>query len=147
MNNMITFSILSITIATLAAPLNVAFAQSDELEFAAALEEALGHFRALELNLDEGNTQLAITHATHPIAELYDSIAPQLKAADPVLDARINTALSELSITASTDVPRGSAQDAVDGRQGPGGGGQDEGSGGRAERRDQLQAAPDEIAP
>ena len=114
MNNMITFSILSITIATLAAPLNVAFAQSDELEFAAALEEALGHFRALELNLDEGNTQLAITHATHPIAELYDSIAPQLKAADPVLDARINTALSELSITASTDVPRGSAQDAVD---------------------------------
>ena len=40
-----------------------AFASSDrdaKLEFAGTLEETLGHFWALELNLDENNSELAL---------------------------------------------------------------------------------------
>ena len=51
--------------------------KSADLEFAGALEETLGHFWAIELNLDERNAQLAAVHATHPIAELYDSMKPE----------------------------------------------------------------------
>lgn len=87
---------------------------SEKLEFGAALEEALGHFRALEMNLDEGDTELAITHATHPIAELYDVIKPTLAAADPSLDAEFGMVLEDLKHKASTTVPRAQAQSAIE---------------------------------
>ena len=96
----------------------VAVAIADEraplLEFGAGLEEALGHFKALEDNLDAGDALLAMTHATHPIAELYDSMKPTLNAADPVLDAEFKGILDGLSERASTSVARSSAQSAVD---------------------------------
>ncbi|MEC4848913.1 MAG: PEFG-CTERM sorting domain-containing protein, partial [Nitrosarchaeum sp.] len=54
------------------------FAESDQdkLSFASSLEETLGHFWALENNLDEKNAELALVHATHPISELYESMKP-----------------------------------------------------------------------
>jgi len=53
--SLILFSILIITISPV-------FADSDrsaKVEFAGTLEETLGHFWALELNLDEKNSKLA----------------------------------------------------------------------------------------
>ena len=87
---------------------------SEELEFGAALEETLGHFRALEQSLDAGSEELAKTHATHPVAELYDSMKPTLAAADPALDRKFGTILDELKDKASTEVSRSAAQSAID---------------------------------
>ena len=84
------------------------------MAFAGALEETLGHFWAVELNLDERNAQLAITHATHPIAELYDSMKPTLNDADPALDMQFQTVLTELKDKATTSVSRAQAQQAID---------------------------------
>jgi len=86
----------------------------EKLEFGAGLEETLGHFWALEQNLDDGNAELALIHATHPISELYDAMKPQLKAADPALDDKVNTTLLDLKDEASTDVSRSAAQSAID---------------------------------
>ena len=86
----------------------------DKLDFAAGLEEALGHFWAIELNLDEGNAELAVVHATHPVAELYDAMKPQLQAADPAFDELFRTMLIELKDRATVDVSRAQAQEAVD---------------------------------
>lgn len=88
--------------------------QEAKLEFAAYLEETLGHFWALEQNLDEGNAQLALVHATHPVAELYDLMKPQLQQADPSLDSQVQTTLMELRQKATTDVSRAQAQQAID---------------------------------
>ena len=90
------------------------FVDQEKLDFAAGLEEALGHFRAIELNLDERNAELAVIHATHPIAELYDSMSPQLSAADPALDDQFRTTLVDLKDTASVDVSRAQAQAALE---------------------------------
>ena len=90
------------------------FADDENLDFGASLEEALGHFRALEVNLDEGNTVLAMTHATHPIAELYDSIKPTLVATSPSLDSKVNSILLNLKDEASTRVDRATAQKAIE---------------------------------
>lgn len=94
-----------------------AYAEStydEKLEFAKALEETLGHFWAIEQNLDEGNAKLALVHATHPIAELYDSIKPELKEANPDFDARVQKTLLELGKKTGSDVTRQNAQDALD---------------------------------
>ena len=88
-------------------------AQDDKLDFASSLEETLGHFWALELNLDENNAELAAIHASHPVEELYDSMKPTLKATDPNLDARVQTMLIELRDKASTNVSRAQAQSAI----------------------------------
>ncbi len=90
------------------------FVDQEKLDFAAGLEEALGHFSAIELNLDERNAELAVIHATHPIAELYDSMSPQLSAADPALDDQFRTTLVDLKDTASVDVSRAMAQAALE---------------------------------
>ena len=58
----------------------------EKLAFAGNLEETLGHFWAVEKNLDEHNAELALVHATHPVAELYDLMKPDLQAKDPKLD-------------------------------------------------------------
>jgi len=88
--------------------------QESKLDFAAGLEETLGHFWALEQNLDEGNAELALTHATHPIAELYDAMKPILQSTDPQLDSQVQTTLMELKDKATTDVSRQQAQAAID---------------------------------
>ncbi|MBI2005298.1 MAG: PEFG-CTERM sorting domain-containing protein, partial [Candidatus Aenigmarchaeota archaeon] len=106
--------ILSITLLIVTIPTTI-YAETDEnLEFAGYLEETLGHFWALEQNLDEGNAQLALVHATHPVAELYDLMKPQLQQADPSLDTQVQTILLELGQKATTDVSRAEAQQAID---------------------------------
>ncbi len=87
--------------------------KSEKLDFASALEETLGHFHALELNLDDDNAALAIVHATHPIAELYDLMKPELQEYDPELDARIQDTLTNLRSN-TVDVAREDAQAALD---------------------------------
>lgn len=94
----------------------IAFAGSDtdeKLEFAGTLEETLGHFWALELNLDERNAELALVHATHPISELYDTMSGHLKD-NPDFDAKIQNTLIELQNRANVDVNRQDAQIAID---------------------------------
>ena len=86
----------------------------DKLDFAAGLEEALGHFYAIELNLDAGDGTLAKTHALHPISELYDAMKPQLQAESPAFDSQFQSTLTALSETASVDVSRTQAQAALD---------------------------------
>ncbi|AFS82969.1 PEFG-CTERM sorting domain-containing protein [Candidatus Nitrosopumilus sediminis] len=88
------------------------------IEFASSLEETLGHFWALEQNLDDKNAELALIHATHPIAELYDSMKPVLKASDPNLDAQVQQTLMELQNKANTKVSRAQAQQAIDDAKG-----------------------------
>ena len=88
--------------------------QAAKIDFASGLEETLGHFWALELNLDERNAELALIHASHPVEELYDAMKPVLKASDPDLDAQVQKTLLELKDRASTDVSREQAQQAID---------------------------------
>ena len=93
-----------------------AFADSNresKLEFAGTLEETLGHFWALELNLDEKNSKLALVHATHPIAELYDTMSLHLTD-NPSFDDKLQQTLMDLQNKANTDVSRVQAQSAID---------------------------------
>jgi hypothetical protein len=102
-----------LTMIVLSTPL--AFADSDrdaKLEFAGTLEETLGHFWALEMNLDENNAELALVHATHPISELYETMAEHLKN-NPDFDQKLQSTLLELKDKASTDVSRQQAQVAI----------------------------------
>ena len=94
----------------------VASAESyqDKADFASSLEETLGHFWALEQNLNGKNAELALIHATHPVAELYDSMKPVLKASDPNLDAKVQQTLMDLQNKANTKVSRAQAQQAID---------------------------------
>ena len=110
--------VLSLFILMALSPVAVSAAHADagyteKLEFGAALEEALGHFWAIEQNLDENNAKLALVHATHPIAELYDAMKPTLVATSPSLDAKILQTLEELGEKASTDVSRADADAAI----------------------------------
>ncbi len=95
-------------------PLTFAESDQDKLSFASSLEETLGHFWALEQNLDEKNAELALVHATHPVAELYDSMKPTLQASDPALDSEVQTILMNLGQKATTTVSRDQAQQAID---------------------------------
>ena len=86
----------------------------DKLSFAGSLEETLGHFWAIEQNLDDNNAELALVHATHPIAELYDSMKPVLKETNPEFDAKIQATLMDLGKKTGSDVTREDAQMAID---------------------------------
>jgi hypothetical protein len=88
--------------------------ENEKLEFAGYLEETLGHFHALELNLDDNNAELALVHATHPIAELYDLMKPELQEHDPEFDATIQETLTSLHEKTVGDVTREDAQAAID---------------------------------
>ena len=110
--NKITIGIL--TMIVLSTP--IAFADSErneKLEFAGTLEETLGHFWALEMNLDENNAELAIVHATHPISELYGTMNEHLES-NPDFDQKLQNTLLELKDKASTDVNREQAQLVID---------------------------------
>ncbi len=91
----------------------LAESEDDKLSFAGSLEEMLGHFWAIEQNLDDNNAELVLVHATHPIAELYDSIKPELKEANPELDAKVQKTLLELGKKTGSDVSRQDAQTAL----------------------------------
>ena len=92
-----------------------ASAEEDEkVAFAGYLEEMLGHFYAIENNLDENNKQLATTHALHPIAELYDLISPELQEHDTELNSEFKQVLFELNDKTTGNVTREQAQEAID---------------------------------
>ena len=94
-----------------------AFADTDydeKLAFAGNLEETLGHFWAIEQNLDDNNAELALVHATHPIAELYDIMKPVLQKTSPDLDTQVKTILLDLGKKTGKDVTRQDAQKAID---------------------------------
>ena len=111
--NKIALGILSIIILG-SSP--IAFADSDrdlKLEFAGTLEETLGHFWALEMNLDENNSELALVHATHPISELFETMSAHLED-NPEFKAKLEQTLLELKDKTSTGVTRSDAQSAID---------------------------------
>lgn len=106
-----------VTIAlTMILPSQLALAESEEdkVSFAESLEETLGHFWAIEQNLDDNNTELALVHATHPIAELYDSMKPELKKANPEFDEKMQKTLLDLAKKTGSNVTRQDAQVALD---------------------------------
>ncbi len=112
MNQVITAVFAAILFA---AGFSFAHAEDDEkLSFAGSLEETLGHFWAIEQNLDDNNAELALVHATHPIAELYDSMKPELKEANPEFDAKVQQTLLDLGKKTGSDVSREDAQMAID---------------------------------
>jgi len=86
----------------------------DKLSFAGSLEETLGHFWAIEQNLDDDNAKLALVHASHPIAELYASMKPDLKAANPEFDAKVQKILMDLGTKTGSTVTQQDAQNAID---------------------------------
>src|SRR3989338_4525987 len=71
-------------------------------------------FALAESTLDDNNAELALVHATHPIAELYASMKPELKAANPEFDAKIQETLMDLGKKTGSDVTREDAQIAID---------------------------------
>jgi len=89
-------------------------AYEEKLDFATSLDETLGHFWAIEQNLDEGNAELALVHATHPIAELYYLMKPELSEYDPELDSKVQETLLQLQNKATTQVSREQAQLAIE---------------------------------
>lgn len=92
-----------------------AFAEENKkIAFAGYLEEILGHMYALENNLDEDNKELAVAHATHPIAELYDLLSPELQEYDIELDSQLRQILFELKDKTTSNVTREQAQEAID---------------------------------
>lgn len=111
----ITSMVVAIALLTVLSS-QVALAESDDdkLSFAGSLEETLGHFWAIEQNLDDGNAELALVHATHPIAELYDSMKPELMEANPEFDTKIQKTLMDLGKKTGSDVTRQDAQIAID---------------------------------
>jgi predicted secreted protein with PEFG-CTERM motif len=116
MNKSITLIIVAVTLITIQTSQS-AHAELDyeeKLSFAGSLEETLGHFWAIEQNLDDNNAELALVHATHPIAELYSSMKPDLKAANPEFDAKIQQTLMDLGKKTGSNVTRDDAQLAID---------------------------------
>ena len=87
--------------------------RNEKLEFAGTLEETLGHFWALELNLDESNSKLALVHATHPISELYETMSRHLEN-NPDFNKKLETTLVELKDKANTEVSKSEAKIAID---------------------------------
>ena len=107
------FALLLLAIVFLTSlPMGFADSEDRKVEFATNVEETLGHFWALEKNLDENNAELALVHATHPIAELYDSMSEKL-ADNPKFDATLQQTLMDLQHKATTDVDRETAQLAI----------------------------------
>ncbi len=101
--------ILTFTIVSLP----FAFADSEKVEFGAELQETLGHFWALEQNLNEGNAELALVHATHPISELYVSMSEKLVDYQD-FDAKLQQTLMDLQHKTNANVTRQDAQMAID---------------------------------
>ena len=98
----------------LASSVHADLSYTEKIEFGAGLEETLGHLWAIELNLDDNNAVLALVHATHPIAELYDAMKPTLVATSPSLDAKVSNILDELGAkTDSRQVTRADADQAI----------------------------------
>lgn len=114
MTTKILIMISTIVIGLLSQTVYAESAYDEKLEFAGSLEETLGHFWAIEKNLDENNAKLALVHATHPISELYDLIKPELKEHDSDFDIIVQETLMNLGEKTGSDVTREDAQLAID---------------------------------
>lgn len=88
-------------------------AYNEKLEFAESLEKTLGHFWAIEKNLDDDNAELALVHATHPIAELYGLMKPELKEHDSDFDKKLQSTLMDLGQKTGSTVTKEDAQKAI----------------------------------
>ncbi len=106
--------ISTIVIGLLSQTVYAESAYDEKLQFAGSLEETLGHFWAIEKNLDDNNAQLALVHATHPISELYDLMKPELKEHDSDFDMIVQETLMDLGEKTGSKVTREDAQTAID---------------------------------
>ena len=68
--------------------------------------QTLGHFWALEQNLDENNAELALVHATHNCRTLYGSMSEKLADNSFDFDAKLQQTLLDLQHKANTEVTR-----------------------------------------
>ena len=107
------FVVLTIALILLLPSSVLAESEDEKLSFAGSLEEILGHFWAIEQNLNDNNAELTLVHATHPIAELYGSMKPDLIEANPEFDAKVENTLMELGAKTGSDVSRQDAQTAL----------------------------------
>jgi len=114
MTTKISIIISTIVIGLLSQTVYAESTYDEKLQFAGSLEETLGHFWAIEKNLDENNAQLALVHATHPISELYDLMKPELKEHDSDFDIIVQETLMDLGKKTGSDVTRDDAQMAID---------------------------------
>lgn len=113
-NHIFFLSIMAFVIISF--PLQPSFSESvddEKLQFASAIEETLGHFSAIEKNLDQKNFDLALVHATHPISELYDIMKPDLSEHNHELDSQVRQTLIDLQKVVK-EVSREDAQKAID---------------------------------
>jgi len=114
MTTKILIMISTIAIGLLSQTVYAESTYDEKLEFAGSLEETLGHFWAIEKNLDENNAQLALVHATHPISELYDMMKPELTEHDSDFDIIVQETLMNLGEKTGSDVTREDAQLAIE---------------------------------
>ena len=114
MTTKILIMISTIVIGLLSQTVYAESAYDEKLQFAGSLEETLGHFWAIEKNLDDNNAQLALVHATHPISELYDLMKPELKEHDSDFDMIVQETLMNLGEKTGSEVTREDAQTAID---------------------------------
>jgi len=95
-----------------------AFAQTtydnEKKDFDVYVEKTLAHFHAAAINLDQNNNNLASMHATHPIAELYDLMKPELDEYNSTLSEEVKQTLSDLRNKITPETSRQDAQAALD---------------------------------
>jgi len=77
-------------------------ASSDSMDdsnviFKSNLEQILGHLNAALLNKENGNDTLALAHAFHPIAEIYDLIEPTIANTNSTLNQTLSTELTNIT--------------------------------------------------
>lgn len=113
MNTNLLFPMVASVILLITPQIVLADSYQEKIEFASSLEKTLGHFWAIEQNLDDGNAALALVHATHPIAELYEIMKPELSEYDPELDDKVRETLMDLQLKTNEEVPREQAQTAI----------------------------------
>jgi len=81
---------------------NTTSASSDSMDdsnviFKSNLEQILGHLNAALLNKENGNDTLALAHAFHPIAEIYDLIEPTIANTNSTLNQNLSTELTNIT--------------------------------------------------
>lgn len=95
-----------------------AFAQTTyddkKKDFGVYIEETLAHIKAAENNLDQNEKDLAVTHVTQPIVELYDLMKPELDEHNTSLSEQLKQTLSDLGNKISKSTSRQDAQNTLD---------------------------------
>ena len=69
---------------------------SNLVNFTSKIEQIDGHLNASLLNKYDGNESLAFAHATHPIAEVYPFVAPQIAKTNESLNQSLYSILANL---------------------------------------------------